>query len=108
MALQGSLDTATSPELHQELLQRLTKDVRIVVFDLAGLEFLSSAGMQVFISVKQAMRDRGGNVLMVNMQPQIQKVFEIIKAAMGGFLVFGSVKELDEYLAKIQADHLAK
>jgi len=99
--LHGSLDTATSPELERGLAPLLDGGVRQLVFDLAGLKFVSSAGLRVFGMARKRLRERGGQVCFVNMQPQVEEVFEIIKA-LPGLGVFRNNAELDEYLAARQ------
>ena len=99
--LSGSLDTATSPQLEAELAPVLASNVTELVFDLAGLKFVSSAGLRVFASARKALNARGGKVSFVNLQPQIHEVFEIIKA-LPGVSVFESVAEMDRYLAARQ------
>ncbi len=104
----GSLDTSTAPQLRAELMPSLeTQPIRYVVFDLQKLAFLSSAGLQIFVSVQRVVRERGGKILMLNMQPQIQKVFDIVKA-MSSDSIFASVDEMDRYLKAIQTEHRAK
>ena len=49
----GDLDTETSPRLEQELHQLSVAGVDDVVIDLAGVSFLSSAGLSVLISAKR-------------------------------------------------------
>ncbi len=103
--LGGSLDTATSPELERQLapvLAAKTKDVtKDIVFDLADLKFISSAGLRVFAMVRKQLKERGGQVAFANLQPQIKEVFEIIKA-LPGVALFKSIAELDDYLAARQ------
>ena len=72
-----------------------------LIFDLAGLEFISSAGIRVLVHARKSIQAQHGGVLMVNAQPQIVKVFEIIKA-LPGLTVFESEAELDQYLAEMQ------
>ncbi len=103
--LMGSLDTATAPELERQLAPVLAGSVQDVVFDLALLKFISSAGLRVFAATRKALKERGGQVSFINLQPQIQEVFEIIKA-LPGVVVFQSVAELDRYLAARQRAHL--
>ena len=101
--LGGSLDTATAPELEQGLAPILAgDDLRQLVFDLGQLRFISSAGLRVFGLARRKLREAGGQVLFVHMQPQIEEVFEIIRA-LPGLGVFRSVAELDEYLAARQS-----
>ena len=47
------------------------------------------------------MDANGGRLFMVNLQPQIKKVFEIIKA-LDGMNVFKDQAEMDDYLAVMQ------
>lgn len=102
--LAGSLDTATAPELERQLAPILETQVADLVFDLAKLEFISSAGLRVFANSRKRLKERGGQASFVNMQPQIQEVFEIIKA-LPGVAVFKSFAEMDEYLAARQERH---
>ena len=101
VALTGSLDTATSPELEKQLTPALGKSVADVAFDLAGLKFISSAGLRVFQTARKTVKERGGQASFVNMQPQIKQVFDIIKA-LPGVSVFKNVEEMDRYLAARQ------
>lgn len=102
--LDGSLDTATAPELERQLVPIPTQETKDLVFDLAKLKFVSSAGLRVFANTRKQIKERGGQTSFVNMQPQIREVFEIVKA-LPGIAIFESVEELDAYLAKRQQSH---
>jgi anti-sigma B factor antagonist len=102
--LTGSLDTATAPELERQLAPALAGPVKDLVFDLAQLKFISSAGLRVFSAARKQIKERGGQTSFVNMQPQIQEVFEIMKA-LPGVAVFKNLAELDSYLAARQRLH---
>jgi anti-sigma B factor antagonist len=102
--LAGSLDTATAPELERLLAQVLSGSTKDIVFDLAQLKFISSAGLRVFSSARKSLRERGGQASFIRLQPQIHEVFEIIKA-LPGVAVFRDEAELDRYLAARQRVH---
>jgi len=102
--LTGSLDTATAPELERQLAPVLAGPVKDLIFDLAQLKFISSAGLRVFSTVRKQLKERGGQASFVNMQPQIQEVFEIIKA-LPGVAIFKDMAEMDRYLAARQRSH---
>ena len=72
-----------------------------VVLDLSALDYISSAGLRSIAKIRKAMRAREGHTLLVNPQPQVRKVFEIVKAVPVSD-VFSSVEELDVYLDRIQ------
>lgn len=99
--LTGSLDTATAPELERGLMPLIDGKLRHLVFDLAGLKFISSAGLRVFGIARKRMNEIGGQLAFVNMQPQIEEVFEIIKA-LPGLDVFKNMAEMDSYLSARQ------
>lgn len=99
--LSGSLDTATAPDLERQLQPVLTSQVRDLVFDLAELKFISSAGLRVFTTARKSLKERGGQASFIHLQPQIQEVFEIMKS-LPGVALFESVAELDKYLAARQ------
>ncbi len=102
--LTGSLDTATAPELERQLLPLLNEPITQMVFDLAKLKFISSAGLRLIALVRKRLRERGGLLSCVNMQPQIQEVFDIIKA-LPGVSIFKDYAEMDAYLAARQRSH---
>ncbi len=101
----GSLDTATAPDLERQLTPVLADRVKDIVFDLAQLKFISSAGLRVFSSTRRTLKERGGQASFVNMQPQINEVFEIMKS-LPGVAIFKDVAELDRYLALRQRKNL--
>src|SRR5262245_5636655 len=103
--LTGSLDTATAPQLAEQLAPALARSTRDIVFDLAELKFISSAGLRVFASTRKVLKERDGQVSFVHMQPQIREVFEIMKS-LPGVAVFKDMDELDQYLAARQRAHL--
>ena len=102
--LAGSLDTATAPELERQLAPVLSGAAKDLVFDLAQLKFISSAGLRIFSMARKQLKERGGQASFVNMQPQINEVFEIMKA-LPGVAVFKDVAELDRYLTRRQRSH---
>ena len=95
----GSLDTETAPELDRQMASCLAGRVNELVFDLAGLKFVSSAGLRLFqVARKQLVARGGGQVSFLNMQPQVEEVFAIIQA-LPGIGVFKNLEALDRYLA---------
>jgi anti-anti-sigma factor len=102
--LSGSLDTATAPELERQLAPVLAGGIKNLIFDLADLKFISSAGLRVFSATRRQIKERGGHTAFVHLQPQIKEVFEIIKA-LPGMAIFESTAEMDRYLAARQRSH---
>ena len=101
ISIAGSLDSNTSPDLQQSIDAEIDDSVTTTILDFKDLDFLSSAGLRVIFKTKKKMDNSGGKFLLVNLQPQIKKVFEIIKA-LDGMNVFKNQNEMDEYLTAMQ------
>jgi anti-anti-sigma factor len=101
VALAGRLDTETAPSLEAEVDRLLATPVKVIVFDLSGLEYISSAGLGTLFRAQKSMKARSGEALLVNPQAQVQKVFDIVKAV-DVKAIFRDVGELDEYLDEMQ------
>jgi sigma-B regulation protein RsbU (phosphoserine phosphatase) len=102
VSLRGRLDTVTAPQLEAQLIALLeASDVRSLVFQLDGLDYISSAGIRCLIWAHKAMAERQGHVAIVNPQPAVKGVFEIVKA-LPRERVFASEAEIDAYLDAIQ------
>jgi len=101
LRLEGRLDNETAGELERELDKVLGSALKALVFDLSGLEYVSSAGLRAFLRAQKDMRQRAGQALFLDPRPQVRKVFEIAKAA-DLDSVFRNVQELDAYLDAMQ------
>ena len=71
VAISGRLDTTIAPELEKELD---FTGITSVEFDLADLEYVSSAGLRVILMVQKNMK---GNFVLKNVKPEIMEIFEI-------------------------------
>ena len=101
VALSGRLDTHTYEDLDEALAPLLTRHLQSLVLDLAGLEYISSAGIRSIFKARKALAVHGGKVLVVNPQAQIQKVFDVVKAVPMNE-IFSSTAEADAYLDAMQ------
>jgi anti-anti-sigma factor len=99
--LGGRLNNDTVALLDEELAKITSSAATVVVFDLADLDYISSVGLRSIFRTRKVMTARGGQALLVNPQPQIKKVLEIVNAA-DISAVFSSVQELDRYLDAMQ------
>ena len=97
----GSIDTNTYSILEEKVDFILKGITKTMIFDMEGVNYISSAGIRVIIKVQKSMKQRDGQFLMTNLQPQVKKVFEIINA-LPTMHVFSSIQELDQYLDLMQ------
>lgn len=97
---EGSIDTNTFMTLQNEVDPILEKS-KVIIFDMKDVNYVSSAGVGVVLLAEQSLKATNGKVLMVNLQPQIKKVFDIVKA-LPDQQVFSSLEEMDRYLKEVQ------
>ncbi|QWT18586.1 STAS domain-containing protein [Bacillus sp. NP157] len=101
--LEGRLDANSFVDFDETMrdVTPMVDNNGTLVLDLSALEYISSAGLRSMAQLRKQMHDRGGRTLLVNPQPQVRKVFDIVKAVPVAE-VFASVAELDQYLDHIQ------
>ena len=68
------------------------------------VSYINSKGLHVILKAHQAMKSRGGRVVLINLQPHIKEVFDIIDA-LPAQRIFASQHELDNYLDTMQKIH---
>ncbi|MHC4292209.1 MAG: STAS domain-containing protein [Planctomycetota bacterium] len=101
ITISGKLDSETSAAFDQQIQKSIMAGARIVILDMAKLEMITSAGVGVVMKTQTTLVNRAGELMMLNMQPQIKKVFEIVRL-LPTLTVFESTEEMDNYLIKIQ------
>ena len=83
---EGRLDSRTAPDLGTRLFEVLG-DTSELVFDLADLEYTSSAGLRVLLSAQQEMERRDASMKVIHVNKSVMEVFD-----MAGFLAFIDVE----------------
>lgn len=73
IAVEGWLDTNTSPELAAVLLD-LDDSCGLLVIDLADLEYISSAGLRLLVSAYKQMK---GNLIIRNVSAEVMQVLHM-------------------------------
>ena len=101
VSLIGSLDIMNYTTLQKEIDSLLQKSPKVIILDLKDLDYITSSGVGVIIKTRKIMKNNNGQVLLVNLQPQIEKVLEIIKA-LPDQRIFNNIEELDGYLDRMQ------
>ena len=107
ITMEGRLDTETYPLAERKLMPLASGPARVMLFNLAKLEYISSMGLRTILKVRKAIEAKKGTLVMTNVQPQIQKVFEIANA-LPAQSIFASVEEADHYLDRMQSLELEK
>ena len=75
VALEGRLDSNTSPELEAKL-SGLDSGITVLHFDFAKLLYISSAGLRILLTSQKKMNAAGGEMVVYNPNELILEVFE--------------------------------
>ena len=75
LEITGRLDTTTAPVLDKTINEEL-KDVKNLVLDLKGLEYISSAGLRVLLNAQKKMQ-KVGSMKLKNVNEAVMDVFEM-------------------------------
>ena len=75
IALEGRLDTMTSPDLEAELKEAMDGAESLTI-DFGKLDYISSAGLRVLLSAHKAMSAKGG-LKIINVNEVVREVFDV-------------------------------
>jgi anti-sigma B factor antagonist len=78
LLLDGELDASSAVVLDSELDKPELLNYHKVLMDCKRLDYISSAGLGVFISHLQRLQDAGVKLVFFNMQEKVYNVFEIL------------------------------
>lgn len=73
----GRVDSTTSDALDRHLVKLSAAGTRAVVIDFEGVEYISSAGLRVMLSLAKRMREKRGVLALCSMNDGVRQVFEL-------------------------------
>ena len=76
LLLEGRLDSQTAPET-EEIVMQMTEKFETLILNMVKLEYLSSAGLRILKKAHVAMKKKGGNLTLTNVNDMINEVFEM-------------------------------
>ncbi len=78
VALNGELDHFSAMNIRRELDELISDPgVRHLMLDMADLKFMDSSGIGVILGRYRILAARGGSVWVRNMNPQINRIFQL-------------------------------
>jgi len=78
LSLVGFLDAHTAPLFEKAIGDEHTSGRNEIVADCAGLTYISSAGLGVFMSFLEEIREAGGDLKLAAIIPKVYQVFEVL------------------------------
>ena len=73
----GRLDADSSPEAEKVVKDALEGQTTRVLFNLASLEYLSSAGLRVLLGAAKEMRRKDGKIVLCALNEFVKEIFEV-------------------------------
>ena len=72
----GRIDADTAPGFEYACLQLVRGGEKVVVLDLGGVQYISSAGLRSLLVIGKEQQGRGGVLRLANLTPIVGRVFE--------------------------------
>ncbi len=76
--ISGYLDSSTFPQLQELLDSLLRQGNHFYLLDLENLDYISSAGLGVLMGILREVREKEGDLKIVNMSEKIERVFYLL------------------------------
>ena len=97
--LKGELDAHTASELEAAIQKCQGEDKYQIVVNGQDLQYISSAGLGVFMAYIEEIREKSGDIKIAALQPKVFNVFDLL-----GFpMLFDVVDSEEEALARFQS-----
>ncbi|NSW85182.1 MAG: STAS domain-containing protein [Syntrophobacteraceae bacterium] len=77
LTLKGRLDSNTSDEFGERLLNLIKNGENRLVLDLGDVDYISSAGLRVFIRCVKELKQTQGQLCLCSMKDYIREVFDL-------------------------------
>lgn len=71
----GRLDTPAAVVAQQEITPLLENADKVITLDCKDLEYISSSGLRLFLTIRKEASAKGGKVIIENINDEIKKVF---------------------------------
>ena len=97
---EGRIDHANSEDFRNglvPLINRCKSGGERIVLDLAGVDYISSAGLRCFMLAEKQAKAQGGTIVVAAMQPVVKEIFEISRFT----LVFDTFATVQGAIAKL-------
>lgn len=99
LGLSGFLDAHTAPILEEKISNIIKDGKNKILINFSDLDYISSAGLGVFMAFIEELRQSGGDIKMAAMKPKVFTIFDLL-----GFpLLFDIEKSEQEALSKFKS-----
>jgi anti-anti-sigma factor len=92
LGLCGKLDTTTAKTFEAKILTQIEAGDRRFIIDLAQLDYISSAGLRVFLFAAKRLAGEDGKIVLCSLNEPVREVFDIAGFS-SMFSIYGSHDE---------------
>ena len=78
ITLEGFVDAHTAPQFENAIQSEIEAGRYQIVVNCEKLSYISSAGLGVFMSFIEEVRERGGDIKICGLVPKVKHTFEIL------------------------------
>jgi len=86
--LTGYIDTYNSNNFQKRVTKAIDAGYTKLIFHCGGLNYVSSTGIGSFTSFLKSVKPRGGDIVLLEIQPKVYEVFQLL-----GFSQFFNIKD---------------
>ncbi len=73
----GRLEARSAPEFEKQVVERIAAGETKLLLDLAGVEYLSSAGLRALLVAAKRIREKNGKIAVCSLSPGVEEVFKV-------------------------------
>lgn len=78
--LKGRIDVHLASEIESELMKLIEQNPnKDFIFNLSDVEYMSSSGLRVFVSIMRYLKERNRNLKLSNLSLAVKRVFEVVE-----------------------------
>ena len=78
LSISGYLDAHTAPDFENALSSLLSENRFNIIVELKNLQYISSAGLGVFMGFIEEVRESKGDIKLTEVSPRVFKVFDLL------------------------------
>jgi anti-anti-sigma factor len=95
LVLKGRIDALSSPDIEKELNALILSGERIIIADLAEVNYISSAGLRVFLGIQKQLKKVGGQIILFRPARSVLEVFNV-SGLTNMFRIVSTIEEIGE------------
>ncbi len=97
--LEGYLDAHTAPQLESAFQESIDKENYKILVNFKDLDYISSAGLGVFMAFIEDIRNKGGDIKLSSMQEKVFSVFDLLGFPMLFDIETSETDAIDKFLS---------